>query len=82
MRSLEGEIFKQIIIIHCVKELIKQGLPWMSSSEDSALPIQGAQVQSLAWELRYHLQPKREKKKKLIKQSRSFGVAVKKECLE
>lgn len=82
MRSLEGEIFKQIIIIHCVKELIKQGLPWMSSSEDSALPIQGAQVQSLAWELRSHLQPKREKKKKLIKQSRSFGVAVKKECLE
>lgn len=81
MRSLEGEIFKQIIIIHCVKELIKQGLPWMSSSEDSALPIQGAQVQSLAWELRSHPQPKG-KKKKLIKQSRSFGVAVKKECLE
>lgn len=63
---------KQIIIIHCVKELIKQGLPWMCSSEDSALPIQGAQVPPAT---------KKGKKKKLIKQSRSFGVAVKKEYL-
>ena len=30
---------------------IEQGLPWRSSSQDSALPVQGARVRSLVGEL-------------------------------
>ena len=32
-----------------------EGLPWWSSGKDPALPLQGAQVQSLVWELRSHM---------------------------
>ena len=31
------------------------GIPWWSSSSDSALPMQGAWVRSLARELRFHV---------------------------
>ena len=34
----------------CFKR-VSQGLPWCSSGQDSTLPIQGAQVQSLVREL-------------------------------
>ena len=32
-----------------------KGLPWPSSGEDSALPLQGARVQYLGRELRSHM---------------------------
>ena len=43
--------------------LKKLRIPWWSSSYDSTLPLQGAQVQSLIWELRFHM-PQEQKKKK------------------
>ena len=30
------------------------GIPWQSSGQDSRIPLQGAQVQFLVWELRSH----------------------------
>ena len=31
------------------------GIPWQSSGRSSELPLQGAQVQSLVWDLRTHM---------------------------
>ena len=42
------------------------GLPWQSSGEDSVLPTQGVQVQSLVQELRSHRPHGAAKKKKKV----------------
>ena len=33
---------------------VSLGIPWQSSGQDSRIPLQGAQVQSVVWELRSH----------------------------
>ena len=42
----------------------RRGLPWRSSGENSALPVQGTWVPSLYWELRLHKPLSWGKKKK------------------
>ena len=48
--------------------ILREGNPWQSTSYGSALPLQGAQVQSLVGELKSHMPqsapPKKKKKKK------------------
>ena len=35
--------------------IVREGLPWWSSGEDSALPLQGAWIPSLVGELKSHM---------------------------
>ena len=39
----------------CILKSSGEGLPWWSSDEDSALPMQGTRVLSLTGELRSHM---------------------------
>ena len=46
-----------------MRQRLNGGLPWWSRGNDSTLPLQGAQVQSLVWQLRSHVPCGTEKKK-------------------
>ena len=47
------------------------GIPWQSNGYDSALPLQGAQVQSLGGELRSHMPRGTAKSRKRKRRQRS-----------
>ena len=58
------ETYKQCLDAHQRERPVFQGLPSGPVVYDPALPMQGARVLFLVWELRSHMQPKKKKKKK------------------
>ena len=57
------ETYKQCLDAHQRERPVFQGLPSGPVVYDPALPMQGARVLFLVWELRSHMQPKKKKKK-------------------
>ena len=50
-----GGDWGSIPLSYPIQREVARGLPWRSSGKDSALPMQGAGVQSLVRELRSHM---------------------------